>query len=54
MHRHGAPEDACVRPFTIDEAEPGPCDDAIGGIAAALARIERFPHDASRADGHQP
>ena len=54
MHRHGAPEEERVRLFTIDEAEHGPCDEAIGGIAAALARIEQFRHDASRADSHQP
>ena len=39
-HRDSAPEEALVRLLTIDEAEHGPCDDAIAGIADALTRIE--------------
>ena len=49
-HRYSSPEDELVRLFTIDDAEHGSCDDAIGGIATALTRIEKSRRDASAAD----
>ena len=49
-HRDSSPEEELVRLFTIDEAEHGPCDDAIGGIADALTRIEESRRDTGAAD----
>ena len=52
MHRHSPPHEEPVRLFTIDEAEHGSMDVAIGEIHTALQRIEESREVARKTRAH--